>query len=536
MNLSTIKGRVALAAAIVLAICCVCIGAGSLAVSSLDREAKSARLTATLMQSHMSADMMHDAIRGDVEAALLASDPAMGINISDVRTDLETHKKLFLEDVAASKQAVRDPAAAAALKELDEPLQTYADVATTLVEKAAADPAGAKLMMADFKAKFAFLETAMEGVTVRIEADAKAQEASTAAARSFANMIMIGGFVGGVAGCVGLFVAASRILVQPLQTLTGNMTRLAGGKTDTAIEGADRKDEIGAMARATRSFRESLIEKAHLEAESDRQREETDGARKAAEAQVLAQERSSVAASMGDGMAALAAGDLTYRMTAEMPREYRKLQDDFNAALGVLQDAMVLVRTSAGGITSGAGEIAQASDDLSRRTEQQAASLEQTAAALDQITATVKRTAQGARQASDAVTAAKGEAQHSGVVVGEAVAAMGQIEQSARQIGDIIGVIDEIAFQTNLLALNAGVEAARAGDAGRGFAVVAQEVRALAQRSADAAKEIKALISTSSQQVGQGVDLVGQTGKALQSIVAKVAEIDSLVSEISASA
>ena len=197
---------------------------------------------------------------------------------------------------------------------------------------------------------------------------------------------------------------------------------------------------------------------------------------------------------------------------------------------------MKVIIVNVAGITTGAGEISQASDDLSKRTEQQAASLEETAAALDQITATVRRTAAGARQASDAVTAAKGEAEHSGVVVTQAVSAMGQIEKSSQQISQIIGVIDEIAFQTNLLALNAGVEAARAGDAGRGFAVVAQEVRALAQRSAEAAKEIKGLISTSTQQVGQGVDLVGQTGKALQSIVAKVAEIDTLVSEISSSA
>jgi methyl-accepting chemotaxis protein len=187
-------------------------------------------------------------------------------------------------------------------------------------------------------------------------------------------------------------------------------------------------------------------------------------------------------------------------------------------------------------VRSGAGEITQASDDLSRRTEQQAASLEETAAALDQITATVRKTAENANAARDVVTTAKSDAERSGVVVRETVAAMTGIENSSKQIGNIIGVIDEIAFQTNLLALNAGVEAARAGDAGRGFAVVATEVRALAQRSADAAKEIKTLISASGTQVATGVKLVGETGIALGRIVEQVEQLNGLVRDIAGSA
>jgi methyl-accepting chemotaxis protein len=201
-----------------------------------------------------------------------------------------------------------------------------------------------------------------------------------------------------------------------------------------------------------------------------------------------------------------------------------------------LNQTMLTVRANTQAIQSRTEEIAAAADDLSRRTEQQAASLEETAASLDEITATVKSTASHAGHARDVVSTAKANVETSGVIVKRAIDAMNGIESSSRQIGQIIGVIDEIAFQTNLLALNAGVEAARAGEAGRGFAVVASEVRALAQRSAGAAKEIKTLISTSTTQVNQGVGLVAQAGKALDSIVAEVSELNSAVSAIAASA
>ena len=250
----------------------------------------------------------------------------------------------------------------------------------------------------------------------------------------------------------------------------------------------------------------------------------------------VAREQAVIVEQTAAGLSALARGDLTYRIPGVFPDSYARLQNDFNSAVSALQADMTVIDANARSIGSGADEISQASDDLSRRTEQQAASLEETAAALDEITATVNRTASGARLASATVQAARGDAEKSGLVVRDAIAAMSAIHASAREINQTISVIDEIAFQTNLLALNAGVEAARAGDAGRGFAVVASEVRALAQRSAEAAKEIKVLISGSTTQVDSGVTLVGQTGEALQRIVGRVAEIDGLVSEIAASA
>ncbi|RYF90028.1 MAG: methyl-accepting chemotaxis protein, partial [Caulobacteraceae bacterium] len=242
-----------------------------------------------------------------------------------------------------------------------------------------------------------------------------------------------------------------------------------------------------------------------------------------------------VTRAFGSALSRLAEGDLSCRVEDGLPPEYAQLGIDFNAAVDQVRDVLATVSTAASAIQTGSDEIAGASDDLSERTERQAAGLEQTAAALEQVTATVRRSAEGARQASELVSTAKGEAEHSGQVVQNAILAMGQIEISSGQIGQIVGVIDEIAFQTNLLALNAGVEAARAGDAGRGFAVVASEVRALALRSADAAKEIKTLINDSTRQVGEGFKLVAETGEALGRIVGRVGEIDGLVSEIAAS-
>ena len=240
--------------------------------------------------------------------------------------------------------------------------------------------------------------------------------------------------------------------------------------------------------------------------------------------------------SLGDTLARLAQGDLAQRIEQPFTPELDKLRVDFNAALDTLQTTMRDIVGAAEAIRSGTNEVSHAADDLSKRTEQQAASLEETAAALDQITATVRKTADGANHAREAVTTARNDAERSGEVVRGAVQAMAEIDRSSKEISNIIGVIDEIAFQTNLLALNAGVEAARAGEAGKGFAVVASEVRALAQRSAEAAKEIKGLIQASSSQVASGVDLVGQTGKALERIVTQVADINGVVVEIAASA
>ncbi|MDB5420495.1 MAG: chemotaxis protein, partial [Brevundimonas sp.] len=337
---------------------------------------------------------------------------------------------------------------------------------------------------------------------------------------------------------LGSSVALSAGIGKPVLKMTDYMRKLMAGDNTIQVPEATRKDEFGQMGVAVLAFRDAAIDKIRLEAEAvaSRQQAETERAANEAAKAEAAREDAIAIGAIGDGLSAIANGDLTHRFVAQVAPRAEQLKSDFNAAVAQLQETIGVVVTNVAAIRSGSGEISQAADDLSRRTEQQAASLEETAAALDEITATVNRTASGARQASETVQAAKGDAETSGNVVRDAVGAMGAIEKSAQEISQIIGVIDEIAFQTNLLALNAGVEAARAGDAGRGFAVVASEVRALAQRSAEAAKEIKVLISASTTQVNTGVSLVGQTGEALQRIVSRVAEIDGLVSEIAASA
>ena len=308
------------------------------------------------------------------------------------------------------------------------------------------------------------------------------------------------------------------------QFLAGKFRRLAKGGREVWLQ-ATYNPILGPDGRPYKVVKFAL----------DITQAEQEAARSEAQRAAMEAAQETLVRILAENLSRLSQGDLTASIEETLSGEHQRVKDDYNRALASLRQTMDSISTATGGLRGGADEIASASDDLSRRTEQQAASLEETAAALDQITATVKRSADGAKQASSVASSAKVGAEKSGVVVREAVAAMGEIEKSSAEIGNIIGVIDEIAFQTNLLALNAGVEAARAGEAGKGFAVVASEVRALAQRSAEAAKEIKALISASSAQVDRGVKLVGETGEALTEIVAKVTDIDQLISEIAQS-
>lgn len=383
------------------------------------------------------------------------------------------------------------------------------------------------------------LSQAMQAERARLVSQSAqaAQKLKHAARRTL--ILSLGFVLGGLALVgIGIYFGASRMISKPLLRLRDAMARLSRGELDETIPDSARGDEIGQMARAVLVFKEAGQETRRAgeaarraEAMAADERSQAEAQRKtASSAQAL------VVANLAGGLERLSAGDLINLIEQEFSEDYESLRANFNSTVKSLQSTMQQIAENAGNVMARAGEITQSADNLSRRTEQQAASLEQTAAALDEITATVRKASDGADEARNVVNAAKTDAERSGGVVSETMIAMGGIEDSSRQIASIIGVIDEIAFQTNLLALNAGVEAARAGDAGRGFAVVATEVRALAQRSADAAKEIKALINGSGAQVQAGVRLVNETGQALTRIAGQVARLNVLVTDIAASA
>jgi methyl-accepting chemotaxis protein len=267
------------------------------------------------------------------------------------------------------------------------------------------------------------------------------------------------------------------------------------------------------------------------QAEASAQRTATEAAA-ADERTRSANELRGVLGEIGAGLQALASGDLSRRVDGAFPEHYEPLRRDFNGAALDLDSIVCDVNRSADQIETGTREIRSATDDLALRTEQQASALEEIATTLTQLNRTVQDNARSAAELKGSVSQARGDTVSVSAVVERAVTAMGEIERSAGQISQIITLIDGIAFQTNLLALNAGVEAARAGEAGKGFAVVATEVRALAQRSAEAAMQIKDLISTSTQQVGQGVALVGESGESLRAIVGGIEAIHEAVGRI----
>jgi len=461
----------------------------------------------------MYGDMKHDAIQNDVlrirdgaernNAALRAAgETSLEEDIAGLETAFGfVYAQSYPEPLAGLVASVRAP-------QRDYVAKARAAAAAIRHNPAQADPA--------INAFFASFEN-FEGVQDRFGAALKAAIDADAAAAArkvlFIEILLAAAVLLGGAGMAWTMLYTRRSVVGPLERLSNTLQDMAAGRYDDTLAGYDTQDEIAAMATSARVFREAAL------------------AREAGE-----REQREVVEALSEALSGLAARNLEYRIEAEFPPAYAALRATYNDAVAALAEAIGSVRVGAGSLTNAVAEIKVATEDLATRNEQQAANLEQTSAAMTEVTGSVRETAASAASVRQAMEATQQEATAGAEVVRSAVEAMAAIEKSTAQITQITDLIDGIAFQTNLLALNAGVEAARAGEAGKGFAVVATEVRALAQRSGDAARNIRDLIGTSTQQVGAGVALVGQTGEKLGQMATRVDEVTALVNEIAEAA
>jgi len=443
----------------------------------------------------------------------------------------------IIKEVGVARAAA-SPQQRPSYDKLTKELKETRDALDVIIAMTGADFASAAGFAAPFEDTYTKMSGQLQSIVAATQAETYKQAEEARGRSQLAQTVTIAASLATllITGVIAVVLVLN--MRRAVQRIAGATERLSRGENDVDLDRLQRADELGAIVTSLTVFRDNQLHLDRLRREQEDERAAAEATRResAAAAEASAEEQSRVVTSLAGGLERLAAGDLTVRLETGFPGAYEKLRNDFNDAVVKLEKALSAIAGSTSAIRSGGAEIAQSADNLSQRTERQAATLEETAAALDEITATVQRSAEGAAQSREAVGAAKTEAERSGDVVSRAVASMTEIERSAREISQIIGVVDEIAFQTNLLALNAGVEAARAGDAGKGFAVVASEVRALAQRSAESAKQIKGLISTSTAQVAEGVSLVGETGQALHRIVAHVDDISKLVTEIAASA
>ncbi|MXN43896.1 methyl-accepting chemotaxis protein [Shinella kummerowiae] len=385
---------------------------------------------------------------------------------------------------------------------------------------------------------FAALDDAIDGGGERITAtlgalaeegsallEARVQEAQLASSQSILYQIGIG--LVGMITLLGLIIYHGNKLRGGIVAVRDSMQRILSGDVATPVAATERGDEIGEMARSAEAFRRAAIEKRDLEQANEDSRARIETERHGREAAAHEDERQVRVAveALGHGLNRLSEGDLTVALLDPFRADLEKLRIDFNNTVERLRNVMTEVKDNTGSIQSNSGQMRAAADDLAKRTEQQAASLEETSAALEEIMTTVRTATARAEEAGQMIDSTKASAVESERIVSDAMSAMERIEGASSEIGKIINVIDEIAFQTNLLALNAGVEAARAGEAGKGFAVVAQEVRELAQRAAGAAKDIKGLITRSSEEVKTGSRLVQATGQSLGRIGGDVVRI-----------
>jgi len=461
----------------------------------------------------MRADMMHDAIFGQVMQAIVIGPNGLTEEQARLRADFSESTDTIrgsLDALAAFDLPSEERKRLTAVVPL---VEDYLASADATIQLAFRDEPAAQSMVLQFKAAFGVLENELGQFGDLIQGTG---ETTAEAVRSLSTVLMrvlIGVSIATTILMISNAWYVTRSVSRPIERLRAALREVAEGDFEIRIGNITRDDDIGTIARDIDRITDRI--KAALDEQS-----------------AMRSEGEYVITTLGIGLRNLSEGNLSAPITEVFAETYEPLRADFNATVDKLSDLITKVVESCESIRGRSSEISQSSENLATRTETQAATLQQTAAALEEMTVNVNAAASNAREVETVVLRARSDAQESARVVQSAVDAMNAIDASSSQISQIIGVIDDIAFQTNLLALNAGVEAARAGDAGRGFAVVASEVRALAQRSSGAAKEIKTLIGDSTQHVGRGVQQVGRAGEALASIVDKVAHISTLMSDM----
>ena len=548
----------------------------------------------TMIGNHKDIDTMHDSLRAYVllmlrqqgaeseataaTSAASATQTGDGMDRAQIQSEYKDHRDELLAALDENRKlaAAMDFAEVSQiLDELAPMLQGSATASGDIVMGQFDGGASTNEKASEFLRTFKQPEAKMDGLAEMLDDRLKQSRADSAQVIEMTRWVLIGVCLFGALLVLTLAIGTFKSAIRPLLAMTGAMGSLAGGDRNVVVPALDRHDEIGGMAKAVEVFKANLIERDRLEREAlaaeGRERRESEERTKIEQAaaeeiaqlvkraaagdfskridldsksgffHALAGSVNQLVGTIGTAMgqlivmmAAMANGDLSKRMSGNYQGELLRLKDDANATAEKLAEIVGQTIEGMASIKASTTEIATGAADLSSRTEKQVASLEEIAASIRQLNSTVQQSAENAGQASQLAKAARTSAEGGGAVAAAAVKAMGEIEQSSQRISDIVGVIDEIAFQTNLLALNAAVEAARAGEAGRGFAVVAGEVRALAQRSSHASKEIKALITNSDSQVKQGVDLVNKAGATLGEIVTSITRVSDIVAEIAA--
>lgn len=469
------------------------------------------------MRESMLMDMLHDGIYAGVSSALLFSQRNDQEQVKSSVEEILQNTALMRDTLTKLQETPLTAELQGKVTAVADAVMAYVVSADKVAGEIGVDDQKAMADLPAFYAAFEALKLSLGDVAGSIETYAHDSGAELAGLNHTLMLVLLA-----VSAATLLLVGLGNRKVtagitKPIDRLRGALGSVTQGDFTVRIGAITRDDDIGAIARDIDKLTETVGRA--LAAQEDQQ----------------AASRAVIAA-LGEGLRDLAAGDLTRRLTRPFGTDYEPLRRDFNEAMDQLAGLIAGLVGAGDTIHRMSEDISRASNELSQRAESQAATLEETAAALEEMTASVRSASENAQEVEKAMVEARSEAEQSGRIVVGAVGAMNEIETSSGQIAQIIGVIDDIAFQTNLLALNAGVEAARAGEAGKGFAVVASEVRALAQRSSQAAKEIKTLIVTSTEQIHRGVAQVNATGSALNSVVTQVARMAQLVSSIATGA